>query len=330
MSDETPSATLSEESSIAEPLVSVIIPVFNRVHLIGRAIASVFAQSYQRIEIIVVDDASSDGLTAALAELTDPRLRCIVHPSNRGAAAARNTGIAAATGEFVAFLDSDDVWFPEKLAHQVAAMGVQPPEVVGHVCAYECVKAGYRTRCIAPDWTPDTFRRNQLLGCTSGPGSTLLCRRAIFADVGPFDGELRRLEDWDWLLRLASKGYRLLASPAALVLVEVGPGAARRDIEAALRRIRDRHYAIIAREGFVQRRIFEATLHLEIAAAAFGEKAYFHALTAIFRSLAYYPLRGGAFYWWLMQRAAGAVGLGRTERKARVLSLPDHQGRALP
>ena len=98
------------------PLVSVIIPAYNRAHLVGRAIASVFAQSYRNFEIIVVDDASTDDLAATLAEAGGLQLRCITHPRNRGAAAARNTGIAAASGEFVAFLDSDDVWFPDKLA----------------------------------------------------------------------------------------------------------------------------------------------------------------------------------------------------------------------
>jgi glycosyltransferase involved in cell wall biosynthesis len=310
----------TDENPAFEPLVSVIIPVYNRAYSVGRAVASVLDQHYQHFEIIVVDDASSDGLAGALGEFSDSRLQCVAHPINRGAAAARNTGVAAARGEFVAFLDSDDVWFPEKLAYQVAAMRDQPPEIAGHVCAYDCVKTGYRTRRIAPDWTEETFRRRQLFGCTCGPGTTLLCRRAIFTDIGPFDEELRRLEDWDWLLRLAAKDYRLLGSPAALARVEVGSGAARRDVEKALRRIQARHHAVVSGEGSGARRIFLASLHLESAAAAFGEKDYAFAAGALLRSLLCYPLRGGGLYWRLAQRAAGSVRLNRAPRAPETLS----------
>jgi glycosyltransferase involved in cell wall biosynthesis len=310
--------TATDADPAFAPLVSVIIPTYNRAHLIGRAIASVLAQTYRNFEIIVVDDASTDDLAAALAEADCPQLRCFTHPRNRGAAAARNTGIAAANGEFVAFLDSDDVWYPEKLAEQVAAMCGQPPDIVGHVCAYDCLRAGYSPRVIAPGWTPLTFRRHQLLGCTCGPGTTLLCRRGIFAEIGPIDQELRRLEDWDWLLRLSEKGYRLLASPAALARVEVSSSAPGRAIAAALQRIREHHEAAIAREGIVSRRIFRSTLHLETAAAAFGDKAYARALAAMLRSFMCYPLRGGELYWRLLQRAARWLTLGGGRQPTKV------------
>jgi glycosyltransferase involved in cell wall biosynthesis len=296
-----------ESDVISESLVSVVIPVYNRAHLIGRAISSVLAQTYRHFEIIVVDDASSDGLAAALAEFSDPRLRCLVHPRNRGAAAARNTGIASATGDFVAFLDSDDSWYPDKLAFQVAAMRDQTVDVAGHVCAYDCIKVGYSPRKIVPNWIGQRFQRAVLFGCTCGPGTTLLCRRTIFAEIGPLDEELRRLEDWDWLLRLAAKGYRLLASPRALARVEVEAHARGRDLGAALQRIGARHRAEAASQGGAAGRIFEASLHLEQAAAAFGERAYGLALTEVMRGIARYPLQGGAFYWRLAQHTAGSL-----------------------
>jgi len=310
--------TAADADPAFAPLVSVIIPAYNRAHLIGRALASVLAQSYRNFEIIVVDDASTDDLAAALAEVDSQQLRCLTHPRNRGAAAARNTGIAAAKGEFVAFLDSDDAWFPDKLAQQVAAMRDQPPDVAGHVCAYDCLREGYSPRVIAPGWTSLTFRRHQLLGCTCGPGTTLLCRRSIFAEIGPIDEALRRLEDWDWLLRLSEKGYRLLASPSALARVEVSSSAPGRAIAAALQRIRERHEPIIAREGIVARRIFHSTLHLETAAAAFGDKAYGRALAAMLRSFLCYPLRGGELYWRLLQRATRWLTLGGARRSTKV------------
>ncbi|HWD58481.1 MAG TPA: glycosyltransferase family A protein [Stellaceae bacterium] len=292
----------------ADTLVSIIIPVYNRAHLVGRAIASVMAQSYQNFEIIVVDDASTDALPAALAAFPDPRLRLIAHETNQGAAGARNTGMAAANGEFIAFLDSDDMWFAGKLAHQVTAMRGQPAEIAGHVCAYECVKTGYPARHILPRWTARTFRRRLWFGCSCGPGTTLLFRRALFTEIGPLDRELRRLEDWDWLLRLAAAGYRLLASPAVLARVYAEANAARRDVDPALARIQQRHLASAALDGVLSRRIFEGTLLLESAAAAFADKDYRHAATATLRSVVRYPLRGAGFYWRMIERAAGSAG----------------------
>jgi glycosyltransferase involved in cell wall biosynthesis len=305
------------------PLVSVIIPIYNRAHLVGRAIASVLAQSYRNFEIIVVDDASTDDVAAVLCKDDSPQLRCIAHSRNRGAAAARNTGVAAANGDFVAFLDSDDVWFPDKLAHQIAAMRDQSPEIAGHVCAYDCLRAGDSPRVIAPAWSPLTFRRSQLFGCTCGPGTTLLCRRSIFAEIGPLDEELRRLEDWDWLLRLSETGHRLLASPAVLARVEVSSGASGLAIAAALQRIRERHEPIIAREGIRSQWIFRSTLHLETAAAAFGDKSYGRAFAAMLQSFLCYPLRGGELYWRLLQRAARWLISGGTGQTA----LADDAGR---
>jgi glycosyltransferase involved in cell wall biosynthesis len=291
-----------------EPLISVIIPVYNRAHLIGRAIGSVLAQTYRNFEIVVVDDASTDDLAGVLSRLAPAQLRRVVHPRNRGAAAARNTGISATAGEYVAFLDSDDTWYPQKLAAQVTTMRDQSPDVAGTVCAYDCVRTGRPPRCVVPSWTPLTFSRSQLLGCTCGPGTTLLCRRAVFAEIGPYDEELRRLEDWDWLLRLAENGYRLQGSSDVLAWVEVGAGGSRRDIDAALRRIRERHAAIIARQGAASRRCFAATLHLEAAAAALAERAYGAAAIEMMRSLLLHPMRGAEFYRYLIRRIGWACG----------------------
>ena len=301
MNPPLPSGNTSRDAP-SDPLVSVIIPIYNRAHLIGAAVDSALAQTYQELEVIVVDDGSTDGLQTMLAAISDPRVHVVVHPRNRGAAAARNSGIAAARGEFLAFLDSDDTWRTDKLAHQMAAMRGQPPEVAGHVCGYECLKVGYRARDILPDWTAQTFSRSQLLGCTCGPGTTLLCRRAVFDAVGPLDEELRRLEDWDWLLRLAAKGYRLLASPIVLARVEIATRPSGRDIEVAVQRIRERHRESVRQQGRGAYRIFEATLLLERASAAFADKAYARATAYAVRSLIRFPLRDSALYGRLIER----------------------------
>ena len=111
------------------PKVSVIIPTYNRAHLVGRAIRSVLNQTYQDFEIIVVDDGSTDNTEEVVKSFNDPRIRYIRHEENKGAAAARNTGIKAAKGKFIAFQDSDDEWLPKKLEKQMEAFDNASPKV---------------------------------------------------------------------------------------------------------------------------------------------------------------------------------------------------------
>src|SRR3954471_13927034 len=102
-------------SALSTPRVSVVIPAHNRAATLGRAVESVLSQTRQDFEIAIVDDASTDGTVAAIAAMHDDRIRLIRHDRNRGACAARNTGIRAGSAPFVAFLDSDDEWLPHKL-----------------------------------------------------------------------------------------------------------------------------------------------------------------------------------------------------------------------
>lgn len=103
-------------------LISVVIPTYNRSDLIFRAISSVIAQSYSNLEIIVVDDASQEDIAGVIQQINDSRIRYLRHPHNLGGSESRNTGIKHATGEFIAFLDSDDVWLPHKLQSQLDAV----------------------------------------------------------------------------------------------------------------------------------------------------------------------------------------------------------------
>jgi len=108
-----------------------VLPVFNRAATIERAIASVSSQSMGEWELVIIDDASSDDLPQALARVRDGRVRLLRHERNRGAAAARNTGIKAARAPFIAFIDSDDEWLPPKLERQIAVMERAPPSLGG-------------------------------------------------------------------------------------------------------------------------------------------------------------------------------------------------------
>lgn len=196
------------------PVISVVIPVHNRPALAARAIRAALEQrgiAPDDLEIIVVDDASEPPLPQRDFGLAVQYLRL---DCNRGAAGARNAGIVASQGEFIAFLDSDDVWLADKLAHQLAAhrqLDAQGDTGAGPValtCSYYYPE---RTTGTLQLRTPKsaTVLTDFVSGCTFCPGSTLFVRRSEFDRVGPLDETLRRLEDVEWFIRFGRLGGRL-------------------------------------------------------------------------------------------------------------------------
>lgn len=190
------------------PLVSVVIPTFNRRDLVQQTIESVLAQTYPAYEIIVVDDGSTDETEHALATRFGERIRYIWH-ENRGESVARNLGIAAARGEYLAFLDSDDLWLPEKLSRQMLVM-VASPTVVLMGCQAWFIDSLGRKIDVAPFGTnlqpADYSLKSLLLNNTIvGGGSIGLVRRPALEAVGGFDPEIRFGEDWDLWLRLRAR-----------------------------------------------------------------------------------------------------------------------------
>ena len=185
-----------------EPLVSAIIPSYNRQHTIVRAVKSVLDQTYKNLELLVVDDASTDETADVLASIDDARLTVISQPQNLGVAAARNRGIANARGEYLAFLDSDDEWLPDKLTSQLASMRASgAPEVFSCTNAY--VVAGEDIRYLV-NQAPLELETQLHTNCNLGPGSTLVLNRRCLEKTGPIDEAFAcSMEDWDWLLRMA-------------------------------------------------------------------------------------------------------------------------------
>lgn len=200
------------------PRVSVVIPTYERADLVGRAVDSALAQTVEDVEVIVVDDGSTDGTREAVAAKSDPRVRSLEHESNRGVSAARNTGIEAASGEYVAFLDSDDEWLPRKLERQLAALDDRGDGWVGAYCDVATTGLSGLGR-IAAAVSESVFRSaapreggrelaEALLSMRvfMGPGSTLLVERDALAAAGGFDEGLSIYEDWDLVLRVLSVG----------------------------------------------------------------------------------------------------------------------------
>ena len=159
----------------------------------------------------MVDDGSTDGSADFVQSLGISKIRVIRCPENRGAAAARNLSVAAASGHYIAFLDSDDSWEPNKLALQVAALENAAPGFLACGTDFYLWHEGPRT-LVRTGLTPAKFRKDILFGCSISPGSTLMVAREAFEKVGSFNELLRRLEDWDWLLRYVEYGETLFVS----------------------------------------------------------------------------------------------------------------------
>jgi glycosyltransferase involved in cell wall biosynthesis len=207
---------------LPHPLVSVIIPTFNRESTIVASVKSVHQQTFNDLEIIVVDDGSRDDTKRLLQNLALPGLRYILHDVNKGANAARNTGIEAAKGKFVAFQDSDDIWHREKLAKQIQACLEHNSEVA--FCAFNRTKDG--KSIVIPKLSYNIFPgcrnmhpallRGSFISC-----QTLLVTKAALTEVGKFDTDIPRLQDWELCLRL-SKRLPFAFLDEVLVEVELG------------------------------------------------------------------------------------------------------------
>jgi glycosyltransferase involved in cell wall biosynthesis len=212
------------------PEVSVVIPAYNRRQLLKRALRSVLAQSCGDWEAIVVDDGSTDGTGCAAAAFSDARIRLLRHPSSRGPAAARNTGIAASRGRIIAFLDSDDEWLPEKLARQVEAFRQAPAEV-GVI--YTATRRLFKGK----EYIIPSASAGRKEGDLYGPilrGAYLVTtpaaavKRECLEAAGLFDETLQALEEWDLFLRLA-RICRFGYIPEALTVSYYTPGSVSAD-----------------------------------------------------------------------------------------------------
>lgn len=217
-------------SSVDSPLFSVIIPVYNRVVELARAIDSVFAQSLQDFEVLVVDDGSDDERAAAIASLVhgygQPRLRLIRYSPNRNGAYARNRGIEAACGRYLCFLDSDDEWLAGKLASVSRMIKAQPG---ARLCYHQYRNQGggqgavaLPVRGIAAGQSVAEYSFCQNRG--GGIQSSCLTVEAGLAKATLFNEALRGHQDWDFVLRLGAQVSQILFIAEPLTIRHVGEG----------------------------------------------------------------------------------------------------------
>jgi glycosyltransferase involved in cell wall biosynthesis len=212
------------------PAVGVVVPAYNAAWCVGRAIDSVLAQEGAGYEIVVVDDGSTDDTPAVLARYGDA-IR-VLRQRNQGLSAARNAGIRAARGEFVAFLDADDWWLPGKLARQLELMRMRPEVGFSSTAARVEDPQGHLLNLWpAPQWQgPFVVHLFGSNADVAGSGSAVMARRALFDRVGGFDETLRSLEDIDMWMRLAAVSeYACVSEPLVVILKR--PGSMSRNLE---------------------------------------------------------------------------------------------------
>lgn len=226
-----------------EPLISVVLPTYNRAKQVKQAVLSVLNQTAEGLEVIVVDDGSTDDTLSLLAEMPDPRLR-VVYQEHGGACAARNKGVSLARGKYVAFQDSDDLWKRDKLALQLQCLRETGADVVFCSLARQEADGGVY---LFPSRQQEGFVKpeDSLLGVGT---QTLLGRREAFLRF-PFDPDMPRLQEFEMLCRLRRR-YSLYFLDRPLVDYRPGGDSISESAEkltAAIRLLREKHPALFSR-----------------------------------------------------------------------------------
>lgn len=256
---------MKEDKVMGQPLVTVVIPVYNRQTTILRAINSVLQQTYANIEIIVVDDCSVDSTVNVINTCGDSRVHVIRLPQNYGANYARNRGIEKAKGEFIAFQDSDDEWLEDKLDKQIRYMMVEKleavfcPYILCDGCQRSVIPKNYQNSDIYRAGLQEKLKRDNVVGTP-----TLVVKKDIFSQIGMFDEQMTRLQDYEFVIRLVKK-YRLGYMAEPLVKAYRQEGSISTDKEALLeayKRLAEKHTDFIDLECMIDN-IFNYTTVFE-------------------------------------------------------------------
>lgn len=196
------------KGGMEKPEVTVVIPVYNGEKYINETLESVLAQEYRSFEIIVVDDGSTDGSAEVVTSYKSVRY---LHQRNQGVAVARNVGISSALGNFIAFLDQDDLWEPSKLRIQIDYLQRNPH--VSYVLARQ--RIFLQPGVERPSWLREEHLRESQAGYLPG---TLVARKTLFGTIGPFNPEFGTASDVEWFFRAKDLGVSMAMLPHVLLL----------------------------------------------------------------------------------------------------------------
>jgi glycosyltransferase involved in cell wall biosynthesis len=307
------------------PLVSVVLPTYNRPAELARAAESVATQTYPAVELVVVDDCSAVPATEVLSdpalELGDLQVTHVRHETNRGANASRNDGIRAAAGDLVAFLDDDDEWAPEKLARQVAAFEAAGPDV-------GVVYTGMRF--VRPDGHSEvcpTLRgaitRDLLAGRSLSQFSAAMVRRDAIEAAGLPDERFPSWQDREWYLRLSEVcAFESIPEPLCIRRLDVDDRisddfARKRDVSYPL--LLATHRPLARRHG-MERQFLAATAE-SLGKTALQSGSYRDARRLLLRALRYDPIRTPRFYAFLFSALGGRPTYRAVQRVSRVVGV---------
>lgn len=286
------------------PLVSVVIPVYNGERFLRESLESVFAQTYQDYEIVCVDDGSKDTSLAILNEYRD-RIK-VVQQANTGQAGARNAGAKTGTGKYLAFLDQDDRWYPQKLERQVAVMEANPEAVMVHCDKDWIDETGQITQRSVVSATrrsvPKGLTMTRLFGwdpCIYP--STILIRQAAFDRIGGFDPEIRSYgEDIDLMLRLRQEGLFIFLEECGTQYRKhstnfsgSGSDAMFRCSEKFFLKLKSRYVGDKRKQTLLDR--FLAQVYSDWGKMKMRSGLRAEAQELLLRSLKYYPLKFGTY-----------------------------------
>ena len=274
------------------PLVSVVIPTYGRSHLLTRAIDSVLNQTYTNLEIIVVDDNDSASEHRRNTEkvlqkyIEKNQIQYLKHEKNSGGSAARNTGILASKGEYVALLDDDDEWFSHKIEKQIEYFSKLDDNVGVIYCSYlleefnGCVE--YR-RTQRGDLTKDLL----MLEFDPGASSTLVFRKYVLTNIENFDESFARNQDLEILIRICRK-YSIEVCPDILLKINGHNFPSAQKIESVKKHFFKTFKRDIKKFSFITRRKIYAKHYIELSSLFFSERDFHNTLKYYFIAIIYY------------------------------------------
>jgi glycosyltransferase involved in cell wall biosynthesis len=287
-------------------LISVVIPSYNRASLLPRTIESIIKQKINDIEIIIADDGSKDNTEQVVKELSKkhPFIRYIKNPINKGEAAARNLGIKAVTGKYVAFLDSDDEWLPNKLSLQLDLIENNPDKYDLVICDYYLVDESGHKELIQPRFPQKKFSSKNLLqqGCNVSFGSTSLLKAKVLDKIGEFDEELPILVDVDWLCRFCENNFKLGKIDQPLVLYYKAPMRKGEMLEAGVRAFKKKNKNLLEKYSFIDRMKIESQFYNYISHSFMANGPFNRFFDTRLRYFALNPLRNIKDYLDFIQR----------------------------
>ena len=291
--------------------VSVIIPTRNRATLLPRAVNSVLEQTFTDFEVLIVDDCSTDDTAGVMAgmELVDPRIRGFRHDHNRGSAATRNTGIANAFGEYLAFLDDDDEFLPNKLQEQVQVLDDAPRDVgMAYVWSDYVGPSGETLGSLCRTEGGDVFTDVLMLRLTVGVGSTVMIRASALDSVGCFDETILRCEDIDLMCRF-TRQFKITYIPK--ILTRLHTGHARKSAPSKKSVTEWRNYILLHQNKFrgeiAKRRRVRASIWRTLALTELRVSNHIGAIRAIVIALLTDPTTVCYVGKWLVKKALGRV-----------------------